>query len=174
MDLGTLGELSAIPWIGSVKARSLVFQTRPTLTLWENSSVAARLLQSIISFRLLGPLTPAGDTTQHAFLWQNGAMTDLGTLPGDSFSFAFNLNNKGQVVGISCGADECRGWRWQDGSMTDINTLIPTDSNLFVVEPHDVNSRGRIVGIALQIDTGEAHAFLATPTSPGIPALCLI
>ena len=37
----------------------------------------------------------------HAFLWENGKMTDLGTLPGGSLSEALGINNRGQVVGWS-------------------------------------------------------------------------
>ncbi len=43
-----------------------------------------------------------GDTTYHAFLWQWGVMTDLGTLAGDVASSGDGINNKGQVVGGSC------------------------------------------------------------------------
>ena len=35
-----------------------------------------------------------GDATTHAFLRQNEAMTDLGTLPGDASSFAYAITNK--------------------------------------------------------------------------------
>jgi probable HAF family extracellular repeat protein len=34
----------------------------------------------------------------HAFVWQNGIMTDLGTL-GGSESYAYSINDSGQVVG---------------------------------------------------------------------------
>src|SRR5215510_14995213 len=37
----------------------------------------------------------------HAFLWDGGTMTDLGTLPGRAFSGARFINNRGQVVGSS-------------------------------------------------------------------------
>jgi hypothetical protein len=47
--------------------------------------------------------------------------------------------------------------------MTDLNTLIPADSPLFLLEATNINDRGVIVGVAVQISTGEAHAFLATP-----------
>src|SRR5205085_2128694 len=38
---------------------------------------------------------------QHAFKWQNGVLSDLGTLPGGSSSFALWINNGGQTVGVS-------------------------------------------------------------------------
>ena len=47
--------------------------------------------------------------------------------------------------------------------MTDLNTLIPAGSPLFLLDGNAVNSRGEIVGDALQISTGEVHAYLATP-----------
>ncbi len=108
-----------------------------------------------------------GDTTSHAFLWQNGTMTDLGTLPGDVSSFAQGINNKGQVVGASCDiSGNCRGFLWQNGVMTDLNTLIPADSALHPVIAFQINARGQISGLGVQVSTGELHAFLATPT-PG-------
>ena len=38
---------------------------------------------------------------QHAFLWQNGVMTDLGALPGGTGSDASAINSHGHVVGRS-------------------------------------------------------------------------
>ena len=41
-----------------------------------------------------------GDSTRHAFLWQNGKMTDLGTPGGKSTNCHANaINSNGQVVG---------------------------------------------------------------------------
>jgi probable HAF family extracellular repeat protein len=52
--------------------------------------------------QVVGQSDLSGDTTFHAFLWQNGGpMADLGTLPGDFSSFAAAINSKGQVVGFS-------------------------------------------------------------------------
>lgn len=47
--------------------------------------------------------------------------------------------------------------------MTDLNTLIPADSNLYLFDPQDINSRGEIVGEAIEKSTGAFLAFLAIP-----------
>lgn len=90
-------------------------------------------------------------------------MTDMGTLPGDSFSIVGNINDKGQVPIQSCDINfNCRAAIWQDGVMTDLNTLIPSDTGLFLVQASWINSRGQIVGGALDAK-GDLVPFLATP-----------
>ncbi|MGB9468100.1 MAG: hypothetical protein WBQ59_01995 [Candidatus Acidiferrum sp.] len=109
-----------------------------------------------------------GDTTYHGFLWdKRTGMIDLGTLPGDVASDADGINKLGQVAGGSVDADgNDRAYLWQNGVMTDLNTLIPADSPLYLLEATGtINDEGQIAGIALQISTGEVHAFLATPTT---------
>jgi probable HAF family extracellular repeat protein len=114
--------------------------------------------------QVVGYSSLPGDATVHAFLWQKGSMIDLGTLPGDFFSFGEAINDVGQVGGQSCDADfNCRAFVWQNGVMTDLNTLIPSDSPLFLVDVLSINSRGQLVGAAVETSTGEAHPFLATP-----------
>jgi probable HAF family extracellular repeat protein len=44
------------------------------------------------------------DTSIHSFLWQNGRMTDLGTVAGDVSSYAAGINSAGTVVGTSVDA----------------------------------------------------------------------
>ena len=112
-----------------------------------------------------------GDITTHAFLWQKGVMTDLGTLPGDFASFAYGINDKGQIVGQSIDQDgNPRGFLWQNGVMTDLNTLTPPGSPLYLVQPDSINSKGEIVGIAFDQSSGETPAFLAIPRAGEIPS----
>ncbi len=67
--------------------------------------------------QVVGESDLPGDTTFHAFLWQNGAMTDLGTLPGGVGSFALGINDKSQVVGGSVDANgNLRGLLWQNSA----------------------------------------------------------
>jgi probable HAF family extracellular repeat protein len=42
-----------------------------------------------------------GCSVGHASIWENGKITDLGTLPGGSSSEALAINNRGQVIGWS-------------------------------------------------------------------------
>ncbi len=91
-----------------------------------------------------GSLTDAEDW--HAFIWQDGAMTDLGTAPGDNHSFAFAVNDKGQVAGVSAllgvnlfNIDHAVVWR--DGQMTDVGMYEGLNTI-----PYNINETGQIAG----------------------------
>ncbi len=91
----------------------------------------------------------------HAVLWQDGAMTDLGTFGGDGDSGASAINDRGQVVGTSTSASGNHAFLWQHGVMTDLGTL----GGVIATVPTDINGQGQVVGAA---DTrgGDQHAFL--------------
>src|SRR5256885_16692619 len=76
--------------------------------------------------------------TDHAVLWENGIMHDLGTLNGAATSEAHGINAAGQVVGTSANA-----FLWQNGVMTDLG---PGDALA-------INDAGQVAGRA-------GHAFL--------------
>ena len=73
-------------------------------------------------------------------------VTDLGTLPGGSGSYAEAINNNGQVVGYSyIGGDSvCHPFLWQSGSgMLDLGTLGGSYS---IAE--GINNLGQVVGMS--------------------------
>lgn len=110
-----------------------------------------------------------GDEVLHAALWRHGRMKDLGTLAGDPFSFGFDINAKGQVVGISSNSDfsQFHAFLWEHGGpMVDLNSLIPPGSDLQITLPETINDRGEIAGHGVLPD-GSEHAFLLIPCDAG-------
>jgi probable HAF family extracellular repeat protein len=94
----------------------------------------------------------------HAFLYANGAMRDLGTLPGHVWSSAYDLNEAGQVTGTSAtggGTFHAFLWDAQTG-MRDLGTLGGRSSYGMAI-----NSSGQVAGHA-SLASGALHAFLYT------------
>lgn len=149
--------------------------------LWENGTVVllpdlgtGAIAESINDRgQIAGIIGSADGTTEFGALWQNGVLTNLGTLPGDFAAIATGINNRGQVVGstLDSGFNWSHTFIWQDGVMTSLDTLFPESSNLFPVMANKINERGQISGMAIVLSgphTGDIHAFLATPVNASI------
>jgi probable HAF family extracellular repeat protein len=80
----------------------------------------------------------------HPFLWDNGRMIDLGSL-GGTLGFAFALNNRGQVAGISnlAGDTFAHGYLWDGRALKDLGTFGGDTS-----EADSLNNAGEVVGVA--------------------------
>jgi probable HAF family extracellular repeat protein len=106
-----------------------------------------------------------GNANFHSFLWTRGTgMQDLGTLTGDVNSLAIGINDVGDVVGVSLDAMfNPRAYLWKNGAMSDLNKLIPSGYPLSLLTACSINSRGQIVGFAVD-SKGNIHGYMATPS----------
>jgi probable HAF family extracellular repeat protein len=86
----------------------------------------------------------AGDTAQHAFLWRDAKLHDLGTLGGAN-SQAWAVNDDGIVVGksdFSASSTDHRAFRWSHGMLQDLGAPAGQPCST----AYSINSSGQIVG----------------------------
>ncbi len=111
----------------------------------------------------------------HAFMYSNGAMTDLSVLQSGFPGAATAINDSGQIVGYSLlsqdGSTGQHAFLYSQGTMKDIGTL-----GGIVSTANGINKSGVIVGYS-SIASGYTHAFMysnkpdcgSSPTNPCSP-----
>ena len=102
----------------------------------------------------------------HAFIWtRRDGIQPLGALPGHVHSEAYGINERRQVVGVSCDENfaDCRAFIWDDGVMQDLNALKAPGYSARLEHGKDINDSGEITGRAIDPVTGVRTAFLAVP-----------
>jgi probable HAF family extracellular repeat protein len=99
----------------------------------------------------------------HAFRWEKGVLTDLGTF-GGVYSGAWGLNSKGQIVGESTYSGDLVNHAaiWDQGTMRDLNDLIPANSGWELIFASGNNDRGQIA--CGGIHGGRFRTCVLTPT----------
>ncbi|HKC41433.1 MAG TPA: hypothetical protein VKC15_17960, partial [Gemmatimonadales bacterium] len=88
----------------------------------------------------------ASPTIGHAVMWEDGQITDLGALAGDSLSTPGGITQSGLVVGLSFNDVYAGGhpFRWQLGVLLPMSPSYQTDS--LIVSLAGVNESGTVAG----------------------------
>ena len=95
-------------------------------------------------------------------MYEGGRLRALGMLPGGGQSFAYGLNEPGDIVGASEAADgSLHATLYRQGRIIDLNAAIPSTSGWRLIEARDINEAGVIVGTG--IIGGSQRAFRLTP-----------
>jgi probable HAF family extracellular repeat protein len=116
------------------------------------------------------------NSPRRAFVYENGALRDLGVLSNGTYSAGWAINAFGQVVGEADRATVRRAFLSTSGQMRDLNELIhdgeilpDLTSGSFslarqgweLIDARSINSRGVIVGTARR--DGNDRAYMAVP-----------
>jgi probable HAF family extracellular repeat protein len=153
--------------VGTAASPSL----QSSVWIWQNgtftalpSSAAASALAINDAGVVVGIVaTPEGE---HAARWQNGVMTDLGHLPGDTNSEAEGINSDGQIVGISYipGSETnsfvAHAFLWDSGKMINLGALA---TNGDFAEAIAINRSGQIAGQSIGSGPGARATLWQAP-----------
>lgn len=151
--------------------------------LWDNGSVSnlgnlgAEVWITPMSINQHGVIVGFGATTSddldgnflRAFIWTNAeGIKRIDPLPlaGHIYSQANAINERGQVVGISCTlAGDCLGWVWENGVLRNLNDpdILAPGFNGVIINAQDINDEGQITGRAFDPATGDIKTFVAVP-----------
>jgi probable HAF family extracellular repeat protein len=145
--------------------------------LWENGqtinlgNLGANAWNTPISLNNSGQVVGFANNTYdnfQAFLWthESRTMQPLPFIGDDNSSIAYDINENGQIVGVSNGGSESYGQRaflYENGMMMDLNGLVQGGTPLYLLLAQGINDQGEIVGTAFDESSGEQVGYLAVP-----------
>lgn len=127
----------------------------------------------VVGFSYIGEGNPSRNPVYHAAFWNISTSTiaDLGTLNGRRNSLAEDVNNAGQVVGVSWTETNQHAFIWNGSTMEDLNALVDSSAAGWSIEHAiAINDDGQIVGNAINKNNLlEEHAFLLTWCESCVP-----
>lgn len=159
-DLGTFGGTSdayaqSINNSGQIVVNTSGNPTGQNAFLYSNGATTSLGMAMAWGMNNNGQVAGFGGWPTHAMVYDNGAMSDLGTL-GGPFSMALGINNNGHSVGWADtpgGGVASYAFMSNGGAMTNLGTLGTWS------QAWGVNDRDQVVGVA-GINGGAYHAFL--------------
>lgn len=168
IDLGTLGGgfaiANGINSAGDIVGFSSLDDTSPFLAhaflysggvMKDLGTMAGASLSEATAINDSGVITGHGwvQGSHHAFTYSDGVMRDLGTLGGRR-SFAYDINNQGQVVGNSNDPTDFDffAYIYDAGRMTNLNTLIDPQSGWTLYTAAGINDSAQIAAYGCRGD----------------------
>ena len=92
----------------------------------------------------------------NAFLYSDGIMQNLGTLPGNVQSYANGINDKGQIVGYCMTSEYLQtAFIFSGGIMQSLGSIATNSDSL----ANGINNKGQVVGSSV-VSGGAVHGFL--------------
>jgi uncharacterized membrane protein len=118
----------------------------------------------VVGFANAPGTVPEDRPNFRAFYWSSATgVRALGELNDGDTSQATGLNDRGQIVGLSCG-ESCRAVMWsRDGDIVDLNDHVRLPPGDFLSLAGDINDFGVITGEYTRAD-GSTTAYIAIPS----------
>ncbi len=103
--------------------------------------------------QIVGEWGPSIDGGSHAFVFKDGAVTDLGSL-GGNVTYALSINQRGDVVGhgLTGPGDTLHGFIYADGEMVDVNSLLVEPHGWHITRTSAINEARQIAGLACRVN----------------------
>ena len=134
-------------------------------TVTDLGTLSGGSLSAASGINAIGQVVGASYTSSglyHAFLYSNGAMTDLGTL-GGTWSGVGDINASGQVVGgaVTNGGDY-HAFLYSNATMADLNTLASNLGGWILNGAGGINASGQVCGVMSSVIDDEVvhHGYL--------------
>ena len=100
--------------------------------------------------QIVGWMGTSNSIDSHAFLWEDGAISDLGVIPGGFASQAQAINQTGQIVIAGLLQRQpvtlVKSFLWDNGRLTDLGILPGLDRCTAV----DINDAAQVIGVCDQ------------------------